>query len=284
MNKLLGLAVLFALATFAPSSAAALPDEGSNVTDTVVETVTTTVEGAIPDPPAVEPPPVSVAPPSVPAETAADPPSLPAVPTAAVPDPVSKLPQSVSKVVEGTTPHAAVGAIAGGAPDTPSAAPGPVNEADRPLPGASDASAGQSPRGEVQPAEDSGNSTVETPKFAPVSWFLANVWPAVALQRGGGPGSVLSGITLPSTAEAAPLARIVGDLVPGLNESRPVSADLTPPESAAASDRASTPPWDSALSSGARVALYIAIAALLALLAYLVRTEFSSVPGRPGHR
>jgi hypothetical protein len=266
MNRLLGLAVVLALAFGVPSSAAALPGEESKVPDSVVETVTTTVEGVVPDPPAVKPPPVPAAPPSEPAEVPADPPSQPAEPTAAAPDPVSNLSHGVSKVVQDVSPPAS------------EAVEGVAREA---------ASASQTPGGDVQPAEDSGASTGDAPEFTPVSWFMIHVWPAVAIERGWGPGAALGGTNFPLTGDpgASPLARFAAALFPGLKESRPVSADLPPTASPPAADKSRSPtaPWESALSSGARIALYIAIAALLTLLAYMVRTELSSLPGRPGH-
>jgi hypothetical protein len=289
MKKLLGIAVVFSLA-FAAPSATASAGEGSKVTDQVVETVTTTVEGAIPDPPVVEAPPIPVTPPAVPTEIPADPPSPPAEPPAAAPDPVSDLPDSVSKVVGGIKPHAAVDAVTGGSDEAATVVPDAAVQADRPPsrePGVDPGSgADQAAAGAGPPAEDPDRSSGEATQFAPVTWFLAHVWPAVAVESGSARGAVLSRIALPPTGEPGipPLTQIAGDLFLGLNGSRPVSADLPPSASPPAADRSATPPWSSALSSGARIALYVGIAALLALLAYMLRTEFSSVPGRPGHR
>jgi len=305
------LAVLAVLAIFAwalvPTTSASAPKakDVTDAADSVVEEVTTTTEEAVPDPPAVELPPVPAAPSADPPEVPASPPASPATPAeppAATPNPVSDLPNNVSKVVRGAKSHPAVGAVTGGTKEAVGAAPDPVGavpeaaaEADRQASDETGASpsarVGQGAAGEVQPAEHTGSSTVAAPEFAPASWFLAHVWPAIALEAGGEPGAALSGITLPALPAnlepgIPPLAQIAGDLFQGLEGSRPVSANLPLPlpDRPAASDRAPTPPWESALSSGARIALYVAIAALLALLAFMLKTELSSAPGRPGHR
>lgn len=279
------------------SANASAPKEVTGAAGGVVESVTDTAAEAVPDVPAPELPPVPVAvpPPPAPSEAPADPPASspePAPEPAAPPaDPVSKVSHTVAKAVGGGSSHAAVDQVTGAATEAVGAVTGAPPEVDRSTPGepgrSTSESAAPTAAGDARPVEGGpASSRVEPTTFAPVSWFMARVWPAIALERGSGQGAPLGEITLPEPGEirVPSLTRVAHDLFLGLKGSRPVSANLPLPAHPAASDRAPTPPWDSVLSSGARIALYVAIAALLALLAFMLRTELSSAPGRPGHR
>jgi hypothetical protein len=272
---------LAAFAFCAPCAAAAtLPDEVSNVTDPVVETVTGAT-GAAGATPAEAPAPPAAPPPAPPVrvDIPADPPSLPADATTAASHAASVLPNAVpnasrdslsTDVVEGASEEAA-GTVA------------PASSgSSQQLPGSPATSDGDAPANSALPAADEAANPEPGPVgFTPAAWFVAHIWPAIALA--GGDGLVVLAAVEPgvhggsATAERGPSARAPG---------APAELSAQPPalQPGPMTTRSGSTPVEAALSIGVKLALLSGIAALLAFLALTLRREFSSAPGTPGHR
>lgn len=244
-----------------PAGSASLPGEVTATTDSVVETVggvvppTPTASG-VPEAPPTTPqaaPNVEAAPPQEPTPPAPGVSALPKV--AAGPD--------VAGSVERTAgvPQQAAGAATGSAPES-SAAPSLPRDggAANPYPGAR--GGGRTARGEER----------STPgfEFTPVRWFLAYVWPAIAL-------------TADVPVPTSPIARIERNpqkevpaiaLAPlGHGRDHQLAATVPLPRHPAPPASATTSPWHTVRATGARILLYFAIAGLLALFAFAVWTE-----------
>lgn len=282
VRKFLGLALTLAaaFAFCAPAAAAiTLPDEVSNVTGPVVETVTgsTGAAGSAPEgtpaPPATPPlaPPVQV-------DVPADPPSLPADVTGAASDAASTLPDAVpDEALHAPSPPATDGAGEEAGTVTPNAP-----ELSRQPPGTAAASPGDAPASDAPPAaREASNPAAPPVGFAPAAWFVAHVWPAIALKGGDGLG-VLAAIetaVLGGSAAAEPDPSAPAPEAPAQMKAQPPA--LAP---GTATTQAGATPVQAALSIGVKLALLSGIAALLAFLALTLRREFSSAPGTPGHR
>jgi hypothetical protein len=204
----------------------------------------------------------------------ADPPSLPAEVTTATSHAVSALPDAVPDASrDAISPPAARGAAGTVAPDS--------SESSQQLPGARPASAPDAPNSTPPAAGATPSPEARPVGFAPAAWFVANIWPAIALEGGDGLGvlsankrAVLDGSAATS---AGPPARAP-------EASAPPSAQPPALAPGAATTQPSSTPVEAALSIGVKLALLSGIAALLAFLALTLRREFSSAPGTPGHR
>jgi hypothetical protein len=283
VRKLLGSVLALAAFAFCSPFAAAdsLPEEVGNVTGPVVETVTGATGAAVatpeeaPAPPAIPPP--APAPP-VQVDVPVDPPPLPAGVTTAAPPAASALPDAVT---DGSS-HVLSPAVdkAAGGEATRAVTPHP-SEPSQQLPETAATSAGDASNNAPPEAGETSNPEARPVAFAPAAWFVAHIWPAIAL-KGGDDFGVLAAV------ETA----VFGDSVttspgpPASAPEPPAQPDAQPPAltPGTMTTHPGSTPVAAALSIGVKLALLSGIAALLAFLALTLRREFSSAPGTPGHR
>ncbi len=258
--------VLLLTAAFcAPSASATLVGEVASTAGSVVESATGAPAPSVPgtpptpDPPSPAPEQAPVDPVKASTEAAStyshEASSLPKDAIAEVGGGASAAGEAATDATESTA------AAAGTSTETTSSTPAAAGSQSRPsFPGAPAAPGNREP-------------SSKTAQATPVGWFLAYVWPAIALD---------------------PRKGLVANLVAGLKASDPLpssDAAVTPPEAGGGARAGGSPPLreqletpkstsgaslGETLASGAKTLLYAAAAALLALLAFTAWAELSS--------
>jgi hypothetical protein len=257
------------------SASATLPDEATEVTGSVVETVTQSPGPAVPAT-------VPDAPPTVPQQVPVDPAPPPPVAAPGGSQVAPALPHAVSETASpsGGSPSPADRVAHAVRQPADAAARAPTESAGSPSPQgipATDPGA-ESPQSTRHADEERG---IEAPQFAPDAWFLAHVWPAIKLE----PDLKHARTSTLNRPAAGPDSS--SEATSGLLTYRGVgrlAANFPLSESSAAPKSPSSPPWEPVLSTAVRILFYAAIAALLALLALMIRAEISPAARWPGHR
>jgi len=282
--SLVGGALLLASIVGAPPASATLPGEVVDAAGSAVKSLT-----APPASPSSPPSPAPVAPPSV-----ATPP-LPQAPDDSVELPAgaaptashvaASLPDKVTNSSSSAThlPSVlpSVDDVAGGAREPAGTATRGSTEATQRAPASTlGPNSDRQNQGGGPIASGGGKHSIEPAEAAPLRRFFAYVWPAIALWEGRGPLALSAGWenpVLPPLSEAAQaLLRVKGI---AQTENSP------PPAGSQAPDAPPATPFGGGASTGVKVLLYVAMAALLGVLALAVREELGLATRLPGrHR
>jgi hypothetical protein len=268
-------ALLISLIAGAPRGFAALPDEAAGAAGAIVETATGAAP--VPDLPQTAPPQVSV-------------PEVPSTPEAVpTPSQVTRTPSDTTSTVSSASGgSSSVEGIAGAAKQRANAiakaAPESTPSFSRSVGGGPSPDFREGARRGDRVTPRGEERTPERSESAPVAWFLAYVWPAIALTSGS---EHLTPPTPPSVEGfdiwEGPLSSAIR-VLHSFGEDRQPTVSVPGPRPSPPLQSPSTSALASALSTGVRILFYVAIAALLTLLALTVRAELTPPPRWPRHR
>lgn len=253
-------ALLAASILLVPPASATPPSEVTGAAGSVVESAT----GAPPPSVPLTAPAAPSTPPVPPVQVPVDP-----VPTEAAPPPSHSAPSAVTTEVGAKDGVSAVEGMASAAGEQAAAATGSPAEAASPVP----ADSAHMRSGDARPAPGSAKQRLRLTEADPVRWFLAYVWPAVALEGHKDPfKALIAGLRMVAPLPLSEAAATASSSGPrgGARAGSPSSPAQQIGRPASTSEGHSLA---ATLAEGAKTLLYAAAAALLALFAFTAWAE-----------